>query len=94
MQTLYTRLKVNNEIELCEVRDGVCKKDIEKELLQNRISYFIRWPKPRLFGRKDLCIFCVNESSKEEASEIIQNICDTQGYPVRFLFKRSKNNFL
>ena len=37
MQTVYSKLKVNNEIELCEVYDLDGKKIIEKELLQNRI---------------------------------------------------------
>ena len=39
MQPLYTTLKVNNEIELCEVSDPDCKQLIERALLKNRISY-------------------------------------------------------
>ena len=39
MQTLYTSVKVNNEIELCAVSEPECKKLIEKALLENRISY-------------------------------------------------------
>ena len=69
-QTLYSMVKVNNEIELCEVGDMDCKQAIERELLQNRISYFIRWNKGGLFrlGRKkDYCIFCVNDNAAEEA---------------------------
>ena len=42
-QTLYTALKVNNEIELCEISDLDCKQLIERRLLAARISYFIRW---------------------------------------------------
>ena len=38
MQPLYTTLKVNNEIELCEVSDPDCKQLIERALLKNRIS--------------------------------------------------------
>ena len=45
MQPLYTTLKVNNEIELCEVFDPDCKQLIERALLKNLISYYIRWPK-------------------------------------------------
>ena len=52
MQPLYTTLKVNNEIELCEVIDLECKKLIERQLLKNRISYYIRWPKSSFFSRK------------------------------------------
>ena len=57
MQPLYTTLKVNNEIELCEVSDPDCKQLIERALLKNRISYYIRWPKASFFSRKkDACI--------------------------------------
>ena len=34
MQPLYTTLKVNNEIELCEVSDPDCKQLIERVLLK------------------------------------------------------------
>ena len=44
-QPLYTSVKVNNEIELCEIADLECKQLIEKALLGHRISYYIRWPK-------------------------------------------------
>lgn len=94
MQNVYTGVKVNNEIELCEIIDGECKKNIEKALLQNRISYFIRWPKKSIFHRKSTCIICVHDDVKEEASEIVQNICTDYGYNVRFLLKRPKNNYL
>jgi len=52
MQPLYSAVKVNNEIELCEVSDIDCKKRIERELLKNRISYYIRWPKVSFLSRK------------------------------------------
>ena len=54
MQPLYTTLKVNNEIELCEVSDPDCKQLIERALLKNRISYYIRWPKASFFSRKKM----------------------------------------
>lgn len=94
MQTLYSSLKVNNEIELCEIDSGECKRVVEKELLQNRISYFIRWPKKRLFGRKNVCIICVNDNVKDDAAEIVQAVCDEVGGYVRFLFKKAKNDYL
>ena len=94
MQTLYTNLKVNNEIELCEVLDGECKKNIEKELLKNRISYFIRWSKKGIFRKRNTCIICVNDNVKEDASEIVQAVCDEMGYNVRFLYKKTRNNYL
>ena len=47
-QPLYTTLKVNNEIELCEITDPECKQLIERKLLKERISYYIRWMKPSI----------------------------------------------
>lgn len=65
MQPLYTTLKVNNEIELCEVSDPDCKQLIERALLKNRISYYIRWPKASFFSRKkDACIICTTTMSR------------------------------
>lgn len=95
MQPLYTTVKVHNEIELCEVSNPECKKLIERALLQNRISYYIRWPKNNIFHRnKNLCIICVNDSAREEAEGVVRSICDEAGFTVRFIMKRSQNNYL
>ncbi len=94
-QPLYTSLKVNNEIELCEINDPECKRLIERALLNKRISYFIRWPKPSLFRRnKNICIICINDSSREIAENVIRAICDEKGYPVKFLMRKSQNQYL
>ncbi len=95
MQPLYTAVKVNNEIELCEVSNLECKKKIERELLKNRISYYVRWPKSSLFHRnKDICIICVNDNAKEEAENVVRAICEESGYAVRFIMKKSQHNYL
>ncbi len=97
MRQVYTPLKVNNEIEICEVKNEDCKKLIEKALLQSRISYFIRWTNNGLFflgKRREHCIICVNENAKEEAVEIVSSICEETGYKVRFLMKPSQTNYL
>ena len=95
MQPLYTAVKVNNEIELCEVDNPDCKKEIERELLKNRISYYIRWPKSSFFGhKKDSCIICINDSAKDTAEEVVRSICEEGGYHVKFLMKHSTNCYL
>ena len=67
MQPLYTTLKVNNEIELCEVSDPDCKQLIERALLKNRISYYIRWPKSSFFNRKkDSCCLLYTSDAADE----------------------------
>ncbi len=94
-QPLYTSVKVNNEIELCEVTDPDCKQLIEKALLSQRISYYIRWPKSSLFRRsKYACTICVNDNSKEIAENVVRSICDEKGYPVKFIMRRSQNQYL
>lgn len=95
MQPIYTTLKVNNEIELCEITDMDCKQLIERELLKDRVSYYIRWPKTSFFSRrKNSCILCVNDNVKELAEDVVRNICDEKGYTVKFLMRRAQNQYL
>jgi len=95
MQPLYTAVKVNNEIELCEVSDMECKQLIERALLQQRISYFIRWTKPSFFHRKrNICVICVHDDVREAAETVVRSICEEHGYEVKFIMKRAQNNFL
>ena len=94
-QPLYTAVKVNNEIELCEISDLECKLLIERALLRERISYYIRWVKPSFFRRgKSTCIICVNDSSKETAENLVRSVCDEKGYPVKFLMRMAQNEYL
>lgn len=95
IQPLYTAVKVNNEIELCEVGDPDCKRAIEKALLKERISYYIRWPKASFLRRnKNICIICINDNSREAAEDVVRGVCDEGGYHVRFLMKHSANKWL
>lgn len=94
MQPLYTAVKVHNEIELCEVSDSECKKLIERELLRNRISYYIRWSKSPLFSRrKESCIICINDNSKDQAEAVVRSICDESGFNVKFILKKTPANY-
>lgn len=94
-QPLYTTVKVNNEIELCEISDLNCKQQIERELLRKRISYYIRWPKASFFKRnKNTCIICVHEDSKGLAEDVVRSICDEHGYQVKFIMRKSSNQYL
>lgn len=94
-QPLYTAVKINNEIELCEISNADCKHLIERALLRERISYFIRWPKSSFFHRsKNTCIICVNDNSKEIAENVVRSVCDEKGYSVKFIMKRTQNEYL
>lgn len=93
--TIFMKLKVNNEIALCEVWDLECKEKIEKILLKNCISYFVRWTKPKLFGRKkESCIIYVNENSKETAEKVIRQMGKEIENQIEFIMAKTDNNFL
>lgn len=93
-QTLYSSLKVNNEIELCEVSDMNCKQLIERELLKNRISYFVKWHKASLLRRKPVtCVFCINDNDKELAENSIRALGKEVESKVEFLMSKTYNDF-
>ena len=94
MQPEYTKVKVHNEIELCETTDMEVKQQIERVLLRNRISYYIKWHKQGLFRRnRDVCLFCVNDNSKEEAEELIRSISNDIESKVSFLLRKTGENY-
>ncbi|MDD3369918.1 MAG: hypothetical protein PHP50_13740 [Lachnospiraceae bacterium] len=89
LESKYAKTKVYNEIELCELQDISCKDPMEKQLLKNRISYFIRWTKPRLLGPKEeKCIFCVNDWQKEQAEQVIREMDDFDEKRIKFVRRR------
>jgi len=93
-QSFYTKVKVNNEIELCEISNIDCKRLIEKALLAEHISYYIRWAKPSFFRRrKNTYIICVNDNSKDLAEDIVRSVCDEKGFQVKFLMRKSQNQY-
>ena len=92
--TIFTKMKVNNEIELCEVSDMECKDQIQKVLLQHRISYYILWPKNRLFARKEQkCIFCINDNYRDTAEKAIKSLGSEIEGKVEFLMSKAENDF-
>ncbi len=94
MQTEYTKLKVYNEIELCETWDMDVKQQIERILLRNRISYYIKWYKEGLFKRNhNVCIFCVNDSSRDDAEQLIRSLDKDIDSKVRFLMRKQEERF-
>ena len=78
MASIYSEVKVHNEIIFCTVYDPDKKTKIEKAFLQNRISYYETWEKVsfilRLFGKKQGCNICINEMQRERAEEILDEL--------------------
>jgi hypothetical protein len=90
METAYQKVKVHNELEWCQVTDPAVKDQIEKLLLKSRVSYFVKWEKPRFFSvdRSDTCVFCVNQLQKETADEAIQELGDDMKGKVKFVNRK------
>lgn len=90
MESKFSKVKVNNEIELCKVNDKSIKTAIERALLGERISYFIKWEKPGFFSgdKKDICIFCVNEWQAEAAEAAIAALGDEAESKIKYIRKK------
>ena len=94
MQETLSTVQVNNEIELCEVPNADCRKAIERALLKNRISYYIRWPRTSVFSKnRETCIICVNDNSREEAEEVLRIVGEETGYRVKMLLRKSHSRY-
>ncbi|MBP5223392.1 MAG: hypothetical protein J6Z35_09575 [Lachnospiraceae bacterium] len=98
-----TKMKVNNEIDLCEIVAEKAKKveeirhRISAALQKSRISYFIRWQEPGLVGKlvfreKARPVFCVNAAQLEDALRICEELRLTN-QDVHILGEKSKNKY-
>ena len=95
IENQMTKVKVNNEIDLCEVANEKVRRKLEGALQYARVSYFLRWQEPGFFRRSFLhertkLIFCVNAAQLDDALRV----CDELGFTekeVRFLGEKSKN---
>lgn len=95
METVYQKLKVYNEVEWCQVADMETKERIEKLLLKNRISYYVKWEKPKLFSNDKFgsCTFCVNQLQKEAADAAIEDFLENGKGKVRFVNRKMDKTF-
>lgn len=95
METVYQKLKVHNELEWCQVTDLETKEKIEKLLLKNRVSYYVKWEKPRLFSgdKFGACVFCVNQLQKEAAEDAIQPFLEEDKSKIKFINRKMDKSF-
>ena len=95
METAYQKVKVHNELEWCQVTDLSTKEKIEKLLLKHRVSYFVKWEKPKLFSNDKFGtrIFCVNQLQKEIAEEAIEGLADEIRGKIRFINRKVDKTF-
>ena len=93
-----TRVKRNNEVDLCEVKNGKVRRQLEGAMQYARISYFLRWIEPGFFERTFLkkhnkLIFCVNAAQFEDALEVISSLGLTEN-DVKILGQKSQNKYI
>ncbi|MBR4208173.1 MAG: hypothetical protein K5987_06105 [Lachnospiraceae bacterium] len=104
IDNMMTRVKVNNEIDLCEVRGGkkrnvgAVRHKIEAALQYARISYFLRWQEPGFFarifaGERTKLIFCINSAQLEDAMKVLEGL-DISADDVKLLGGKSKNKYV
>ena len=104
IDNMMTRVKVNNEIDLCEIIAGKAKKvdeirhRIEAALQYERISYFIRWQEPGFFSKlfmqqRPRVVFCVNSAQLDDALRVFDDLQLTES-EVHMLGGRSKNKYV
>lgn len=90
MTVKFSDVKVHNEIELCEFPDLETKIKIEKALLRERISFYVKWHSAgffsRLFLRKeDRGILCVNDEQKDATIRCLEELEKNKEIHVKFL---------
>lgn len=95
METAYQKVKVHNELEWCQVSDMETKKNIEKLLLKSRVSYYVKWEKPKLFSSDKFgtCIFCVNQLQKDTADDAIQPLLMDDNVKIKFINRKLDKSF-
>ena len=95
METAYQKVKVHNELEWCQVNDMNTKEKIEKLLLKSRVSYYVKWEKPKLFSNDKFgtCIFCVNQLQKDDADVAIQPLVDAENEKIKFINRKLEKSF-
>ena len=70
-------VRENKQIDICAVSNNEIRREVEKALLKERISYLIRWERPgflsALFNNaKERIIFCISAIQLEEASRVME----------------------
>ncbi|WWR16550.1 hypothetical protein V1224_03600 [Lachnospiraceae bacterium JLR.KK008] len=84
--TELTSVKVNNEVAFCKVYNLKQKEEIEKLLLKNRISYFVKWQEQKFFKRmfdseskeKIIFVICIHDTAIEQAKELVGEMPDVK----------------
>lgn len=83
IESKFTHVKVNNEIELCEVYDKETKELIKKAFFGAGVSFFIKYQKG-FADKEGKYVICVNNSQKNTAKTAIFRKVDEAEHRVNF----------
>ncbi len=101
IDNLMTRVKVNNEIDFCEIvatqeeEKIEIRHKIEAALQRYRVSYFLRWQEPSFLGKvffheETRMVFCINDAQLEDAMKVFEDLSFTEK-EVLLLGEKAKN---
>lgn len=93
MAMRFSDVKVHNEIELCEVEEEETKEKIERALLKESISFYIRFEEKGFFSRMfsngpGRSVICVNDLQREAAERCIQELEKKDNIQVKFILQK------
>lgn len=97
IENQMTRVKVNNEIDLCEVANEKVRRKLEGALQYARVSYFLRWQEPGFFAKlffheRTKLIFCVNAAQLEDAVAVCEDL-ELTDKEIRYIGEKSHNKY-
>ena len=98
LENELSKVKVNNEIDLCEVASEKIRHKIEGALQYAGVSYFLRWQEPNFFGKiflheKTRLIFCINAAQVDDALRVFDEL-NLSEKEVKILGEKSKNKYV
>lgn len=90
MSVKFSDVKVHNEMELCEIESPEEKEKIERALLREQISFYIKWQSRGFlaglfFHGRETAILCVNDAQKEAAIVCIGELEKNKEVHVKFI---------
>ncbi len=95
VESMYTRVCVNNEIELCEVYEREVKDKIEKAFVKNGVSFFIKWKREKNAAKQEgKYVICVNQLQKQRAEAVIHAILEDANDNVTFVDGKKEKSMI
>jgi len=94
VESKFTHMRVNNEIELCELYEREIKDKVEKAFVRNGVSFFIKWKRERN-GQKENSkyIIFVNQHQRQKAEAVIHAVLEDVNDNVVFAGSKEKRGW-